>query len=362
MKTLAKLLTSLFVAILAVSPAFAIDAPTNVVSTNATQNSLTLSWDAVEGALYYNIYYSENKGIDILTAQSLNYESENTIEIADLAAGQDYYFILSSIDEQGDESVLTQEYMFSTAAGQQEASAQEEVAVEDNTQTQEMSSAEDFKLTQIEVLYQNEVAVLFNAPLENTPETEMIFSVTDLQDETIEYTVSGSVVDPQNPNQAIVTFQDNLPLDMDYKLVVISVFDQSGRNIESGIESYENFYMDPTTLDKSQVVVEEPIVTDDTQEVTDDNQEPVVTDNGQGNVDGEVNGVDDQNPNNSQDDLNAAGDQNEPVNQEVTEPVQDVAGAADDMDTLPQTGPAHVFMLLLALAFGGMAVAFRFKK
>lgn len=359
MKTFAKLLTSLFVAILAISPAFAIDAPTNVVSTSATQDSLTLSWDAVEWALYYNIYYGENKGIDILTAESLNYESENTIEISGLSAGQDYYFLLSSIDEQGDESVLTQEYMFSTAAAQQDVETQEVAMQEDNTQTQEMSSAEDFKLTQIDVLYQNEVAVLFNAPLENTPETEMIFSVTQLEDETKEYTVSGSMVNPANPNEAIVTFEENLPLDMDYKLVVISVFDQSGRNIESGIESYENFYMDPTTLEKSEdiAVVEEPVVDDGTQE---DNQ-PVVDDN-QSGVDTGSNTTDSQDTNNPQGDLNAAGDNTEPVVQEVSEPIQDVAGAADDMDTLPQTGPAHILMLLLALAFGGMAVAFRFKK
>ncbi|MGB2110714.1 MAG: hypothetical protein ACPHY8_02035 [Patescibacteria group bacterium] len=48
MKTLAKLLAGLFVAVLAVSNTFAIDAPTNVVSTSSTQNSLSLSWDPVE--------------------------------------------------------------------------------------------------------------------------------------------------------------------------------------------------------------------------------------------------------------------------------------------------------------------------
>lgn len=342
MKTLAKLLAGLFVAILAVSNTFAINAPTNVVSTSATQNSLSLTWDTVEWALYYNVYYSDTKGIDILTAETISYESENSIEITDLEAGKDYYFILSSIDDQGAESVLTDEYVFSTANSKTQLPQENNENLNQNEQ--ELNSGEDFQLSQIEVLYQNEVAVLFNAPLENTPDTEMIFSVTELQDETVEYTVSGSIVDPQNPNRAIVTFQENLPLDMDYKLVVISVFDELGRNIESGIESYENFYMDPVTLVKSEEseiteptdpVITEPVVTEPTDPV--DNQE-VTVDPGA---------------------MNAADDDKKVEN---SEPIQDVNGAANQTDVLPQTGPTHILMLLLALAFGGLAIAFRFKK
>lgn len=352
MKTLAKLLAGLFVAVLAVSNTFAIDAPTNVVSTSSTQNSLTLNWDTVEWALYYNVYYSDTKGIDILTAETISYEPENSIEITDLEAGKDYYFILSSIDDQGAESVLTQEYSFSTLNVWTQDDVETQQTDQVDTQNQDMSSEADFQLSQIEVLYQNEVAVLFNAPLENTPDTEMIFSVTELEDETKEYTVSGSIVDPQNPNQAIVTFQDNLPLDMDYKLVVISVFDQSGRNIESGIESYENFYMDPTTL----VEPEESEITEPTDPVI---TEPVVTQPVDPVVTEPTDPLDNQEITPDPGAMNAADDKDA---QEVTEPVQDVTGAATGAEVLPQTGPTHILMLLLALAFGGMAVAFRFKK
>ncbi|MGB2110715.1 MAG: hypothetical protein ACPHY8_02040 [Patescibacteria group bacterium] len=229
-----------------------------------------------------------------------------------------------------------------------------------------MAVAEDFQLTQIEVLYQNEVAVLFNAPLENTPDTQMIFSVTDLQDETTEFTVSGSIVDPQNPNQAIVTFEENLTLDVDYKLVVISVFDESGRNIESGIESYENFYMDPATpLKSDEVELTDPVVTDpvDPVEPNDpsqstgwDNQVDV---NNQNQINEPVEPNQEITPDPGA--MNAADDGDKDA-QEVTEPIQDVNGAANQTDVLPQTGPTHILMLLLALAFGGMAVAFRFKK
>ncbi len=351
MKTLAKLLAGLFIAVLAASNTFAIDAPANVISTSATQNSLTLNWDTVEWALYYNVYYSDTKGIDILTAETISYESENSIEITDLETGKEYYFILSSIDDKGAESILTQEYSFSTISSQD---TQESVETQEAVQNQDMTAATDFQLSQIEVLYQNEVAVLFNAPLENTPETEMIFSVTNLQDETIEYTVSGSIVDPQNPNQAIVTFQENLPLNMDYKLVVISVFDQSGRNIESGIESYENFYMDPKTLVKSDESdtseTTEPVVTEPTDPVTQPT-EPVITQPAEPNQDVTTDSGA----------MNAADDGNKDT-QEVTEPVQDVTWAAEDVDVLPQTGPTHILMLLLALSFGAMAVAFRYKK
>lgn len=347
MKTLVKLFALLSVVLLSFSSVFAIDAPINVVSTNTTSDSISLSWDVVDWALYYNVYYGEEPGIDILTANSLSYEPENSIELTDLESGKNYYFLFSSIDEQWDESALTQEYVFSTTWN-------EEMTSNDNSS--DMNSAADFQLSYIEVLYQNQVAVTFNAPLENNADTEMIFSVTELEDELKEYTVSGSIVDPQDSNTAIITFNENLPLEVDYKLVVISAFDQNGRNIESWIESYENFYVDASVLEQPEnnqepvdplvdpidSVVEEPVVEEHAQLEEQNNQ---ITDNQT---------TDNQNTDTTTD-FNAADNQE-------SEPIQDVAWAASEVDALPQTWPTHILMLLLALALGTMTFVFRSKN
>jgi hypothetical protein len=64
--------------------------------------------------MFYNIYYSNQPGVDVLTAESNQYEPSNSLEISDLEQNTTYYFILSSIDEQGQESVYTEEYSFTT--------------------------------------------------------------------------------------------------------------------------------------------------------------------------------------------------------------------------------------------------------
>jgi LPXTG-motif cell wall-anchored protein len=201
-----------------------------------------------------------------------------------------------------------------------------------------MNSAEEFQLSQIEVKYQDEVHVTFNAQLDATQQDDMLFQVTLLEDESQQYFVSGSVVDENDPFTAVLTFEENLPLDADYKLVAISVFDIQGRNIESGIESYDNFYVDPSTPLRP-VGVEEPEVTE--PEVT----EPEVT---EPEITEPVN-------NNEPDAHNSAQDEQEPIK-------NDVISSANDQDSLPQTGPTHILMLVMALVFGAMAFVFRFKK
>jgi hypothetical protein len=40
----------------------------------------------------------------------------------------------------------------------------------------------------------------------------------------------------------------------------------------------------------------------------------------------------------------------------------DLLSAGQEAETLPTTGPEHIFMLILALVFGAMSFVFKYRK
>jgi hypothetical protein len=46
----------------------------------------------------------------------------------------------------------------------------------------------------------------------------------------------------------VITFEENLPVATEFTFTVIDILDVNGRNIESGIESFENFYVEESFL------------------------------------------------------------------------------------------------------------------
>jgi hypothetical protein len=82
-------------------------------------------------------------------------------------------------------------------------------------------------------LAQNQILLSFTALLENSEVSERIFKVVEKNDEFIQYTVKDSKVDENNTNQVIVTLEKILPINTEFKLTVISILDETGRNLES---------------------------------------------------------------------------------------------------------------------------------
>jgi hypothetical protein len=74
--------------------------------------------------------------------------------------------------------------------------------------------------------------------------------------------IKESRIDPENSTKILVTFEDILPVATEFTLTVIDILDENGRNIESGIESFENFYLDESFLD---IIVKENTSTVDVQ-------------------------------------------------------------------------------------------------
>jgi hypothetical protein len=62
----------------------AIDAPTNILANSITENNIELSWDSVDNALGYHIYYSTSTPVDKLSAEKEEYIQETSFNISEL--------------------------------------------------------------------------------------------------------------------------------------------------------------------------------------------------------------------------------------------------------------------------------------
>jgi hypothetical protein len=73
--------------------------PDNVQAT-AGSAQVTLTWDEVDGALSYNVYYGTSAGIDITTSASFDQLlllQQSPVMVSELEDGVDYYFVVTAV-------------------------------------------------------------------------------------------------------------------------------------------------------------------------------------------------------------------------------------------------------------------------
>lgn len=386
MKFIPKILALLLVFGISTFSVFAINSPINIVASNISESSWLLSWDASEDALGYNIYYSTTSPIELLTAEKKEYINNSEVMLDNLSANTQYYYMVSAFDSEGLQSDFSEEYTFLT----------EWTSSEESEENIEFNSAGDFKLSSIEVLAQNQISLSFTALLENSEYSERIFKVVEKNDELLQYSIKESILDESNQNKVIVTFEEILPVNTEFKLTVISILDETGRNLESWIESFENFIIEEEKL--NYVFSEEQggiiIINDDNTTTLIDNDETTTQTwsasgqywdlNQEKNSEGdnsnqsssdywvwfdseneidEDNSVTDTNPewSNTEDEWNTSSEL-EWKNIDSEDVAIDLLSAGQEAEVLPTTWPEHIFMLILALVFGAMTFVFKFKK
>lgn len=389
MKFLFKIFAALLVFGISLGSVYAINAPVNVVNSNTTANSSLIQWDNIETALGYHVYFSQTPNIDILTADKKEYLSENQVVLDNLDANTQYYYVVSAFDGEGEDSEFSSELSFTTTND----------GGINNEEVVEMNSAWEFKLSGIETLAQNQISVIFTSYLENNENAERIFKVVDKNDELIQYAIKESKIDVTSINKVIITFEELLPVNTEFKLTVISILDENGRNLESGIESFENFIIEEEKLNYVYQEEEGGIVI-----INDDNTTTIIeggvdnqdSNNNQSNY-AELNNTGSSDNNRENNINNSNGTQNSDNTSVSTEDVtnqennsveaqdtwsewnnnsnelewknmstEDVAidllSAGKEAESLPTTGPEHIFMLILALVFWAMSFVFKFKK
>ena len=84
MKFLTKIIALCSVLFVSITSVFAIDAPVNIQAENIDETSITLSWNIVDTAFGYHIYYSDVQDVEILTAQKKEYVTDVKNEITQI--------------------------------------------------------------------------------------------------------------------------------------------------------------------------------------------------------------------------------------------------------------------------------------
>jgi hypothetical protein len=300
----------------------------------------------------------------------MEYVTDMPIVVEWLNSNTQYYFLISAFNEEWEESIFSEETSFATIGWVEPQS--------------EMNASQDFKLAWIEVLAQNQVSLEFTSPLENTDGAQREFKVVEKDNELNIFYIKESKLDPENSAKILVIFEDILPVSTEFTLTVIDILDENGRNIESGIESFENFYLDESFLD---VIVEDTSTIDvqwwedttTTVEWSENITEPQWTQNtsstewtemtnentweqtvGIDPITWEPQWTEKTNENTWEQTVSI-----DPVTGEIMESSEigiDLHSAWSDAKILPTTGPEHVLMFILALIFGAMLFVFKFRK
>lgn len=280
-------------------------------SMKATSNtSITIEWNAIEDALGYYVYY------DTASGESSGYRNEVPDLIEDtqyiiewLSPSTQYYIAISAVDIEAEESGYSPELVVSTSGPE-------------NTNV--------FALENVEATQQDELTLTFSAPLEDVADAQREFLILHNQTEEEVFAID-TQLNQQDPRILTVMLDRDLELGARYDFTILAIADVSGRNIESGIDALTNFqvpqnFSQPTvSTPESEVELNAAWPTPDPEPQTNPepqtSPEPETSSTAWGNAGTIISG----------------GNQ------------KDVAATATSTEKLPQTGPEHILLFVLAL-------------
>ncbi|MDD3646753.1 MAG: fibronectin type III domain-containing protein [Candidatus Gracilibacteria bacterium] len=304
---LTKIIKAFLLSILIFSSTFALNVTSEIKLDEATSDSLQISWDAVDEALCYSVYY------DTVSPEDGNYTSDemcidtNEYILENLDASTTYYVAVSVISQDLVEGEKSEEVIFSTL---------QEGETSTGTTREEQDNSILLKIENTDVLNTTQLKLTFNISLDKDSQRE--FKVVNKEDTFVELSIESSEI--VGDNQVIVTLGDELLANTEYTLTVLSLLGVNGENIELGVDGISNFIVpaDVSTLNK--------------ESISDNLTEAI---------------VDEENL-----ELNAAGEEGN--SNTVTE--------SKNAETLPTTGPENAILILLALLVAIGLLKFRFKK
>lgn len=288
------------------SSVYAAVAPSNIKLDSSTATSLSFSWTAVPDALGYYLYWGTKSW------KGGNYENEETTPIDGtkytlngLSAGKTYFIALSTVDASGNESALSEEVSF-TAAG--------------NTAS---SSNQDFALSSVKTVDLSELEFHFSRDVEDSASAKREFIIKTSAGKEIPVS-STQIGDEKNILQ--VFLGEDLTYDTSYEVTVLAIKDSLGKTIENGIDALTEFKT-PSSFEEMQIELNAaPEETQTGMTSTSSTTTFPETTLLSGETGGKVLSAD--------------------------ETEKHTIVAAKQNDNLPQTGPEHIILLVLALLAG----------
>jgi len=294
---------------------FAIDAPMNLKIDSISDNTVNLSWDSVDNAYMYYVSYWKTSWWPY--DSQTDFIDTTNISIDSLESGNTYYFVVTALDENWDESIYSNE-----------------VAADINMTI--------FSLDTVNVIDKNKIELVFSDILDSTEWTEREFNIYNKSDELDTFDVVSTSLNPDDKHKLELTLDRDIEVWVEYEVVVIAIKNESLQNIESGIDSIETFTL---TEDLANSFTWEIIETS-TGEVIETSTGETLNDE-----------------DNTQD-LNSAWDEASIAwaNIEETDLENTTLWAAQNNTSLPKTWPEHILIFVLSILLAWVLFVFKYKK
>lgn len=345
MKFLLKFFSVLALFWIGLSSAFAIDAPSNFKIDSINDTSVDLSWDLVDNAyMYYVSFWSTSWGdYDNQT----DFVEENTVSVSSLEIGSTYYFVVTSLDENWEESIFS-----------------DELSVDFDKNI--------FSLESVSVKSKTTLELTFSDILDSTEWTEREFNIYKKSDKLDTFEVISSELNMEDSSKLNLTLDKELELWVQYEIVVVAIKNESLKNIESWIDSIEWFIINEEDIINEELTTNSEMVTEGTiaTDTTVDELNPASDEEllGTDTTVGELNSASSEEllgTDTTLDGFNSASNEELSVawvNIEDGELENTTLGAAGNTDQLPKTWPESVLILILSIVLWALVFVFKYKK
>lgn len=227
----------------------------------------------------------------------------------------------------------------------------------------ELDNLEDFKIVETQVLNFKQIYVTFNQNILEEEGVVRDFKLTNKDDSWDELYTVNAELDEFNKKMLLLTFDNEAQANWVYELLVINLLDEFWRNIESWINSI-------ATVQMPNEIIEEIDLN------STDNEEPIIEDTFTWTVNVEVEWNEVENDINVEvewNEVNVDIEWNEVENnielelnswEDVWEDfvIKNIESESKDIENLPETWPANLFIFILASILWLLIFVFRFKK
>ncbi len=318
----------LSVSLLFTTGLYASSIPWEIEVLEASDTSLNLDWEDVEGVLWYYIYYGESSwsGADY-DVEGVDLIEESNFLLTDLKAETRYFIAVSSVDEFWSESAYSPELEYETS------------------KAWTVLSAASFRVVEAQAIDDKSIEIKFSVDLESWLDVQRQFIIENLATSE-ELSVDVSDLVPGDPTSVVAVLGWTLLANTQYKVTALEIRDIDGNTIESGIDAFVNFTTPIAfSSDLESAWTSDPVTTDNTETEgntsswsQNDQTSPSITD--------PINQQEDQNQ-----DLNSAWALQWNNAGTTISTSDNTSQAAKDNEKLPQTGPEHILLAMFALIF-----------
>lgn len=208
---------------------------------------VTLTWDALDDALGYIVSYGEtsleksNGEVEFYDKETEDLIESNETTIDGLTVNTTYYFVVTAIDKNGNETKFSPELELKTAETGAAVAAAEPKAEEETpaVEAEPKAEAAALEIAAVEASLNNQIKIKFNKALENSADAVREFKVLEKVSQ-IELNISKVTLEEDSMTLSL-DLAGVLKTNAEYDVTVIALNAQDGTNIEAGVEGMRSF-------------------------------------------------------------------------------------------------------------------------